>query len=118
MSAQHRFLRPATLIRHDITKQFVDLATSVTDQGGAENQAYEEVQREIDRIFRAKRPSEVFEDPTLRRGRAGLGYVPRVLKGRSLHDKKPGTRSATQPGISKSFLGTLETCSEPQRVTR
>ena len=47
----------------------------------------EAVRRAIERTTADNRSAELFPEPPLRRGRAGLGYVPPVLEGRHLHDK-------------------------------
>ena len=61
------------------------LARAVALRGGNPTAA---VQREITRAASMNSSNELFDDPYMRQGTQGLGYVLPLLRGRNLHDKE------------------------------
>ncbi len=93
MKTQALELRPrAPILQPPVTttqiKEHDKMWQDVFDNTGSEMQAHKAVLADIERVTSINRSGEIFDDPRMRRGQAGLGYEEPVLRGRNLAKKE------------------------------
>ena len=74
----------------DNIRQHRDLAKTVMSKTSVEA-SHAAVEHEIQRSASTNSSDELYDDPRLHRGKAGLGYVPLVLEGRHVSKQEDGT---------------------------
>ena len=73
-------------------------------QGGSIADAYSAIRLSIVRTDATNRSNEVFPDPPMRQGTAGIGYKQPVLASRHLHDKSDWDKVGKPPKFIQIFL--------------